>query len=196
MAVGNTAALLQRDVKRLLAYSSVAQAGYILVGLVAGTPDAYGAVLFYAAAYVVMNLGAFLVAVRVGEGHRVDNPGLQHFNGLAERSPLLALLLLVSLLSLGGIPPLFGFTGKWFLFAAAMKKGHWFLVLSAVINSVVSLYYYLTVVKHAYLLRAETQEPLRTGPALKMVALALFAALLVFGVFPRPLIEAAEAAFR
>ena len=195
MTVGNAAALLQQDVKRLLAYSSVAQAGYILVGLLSGTGEAYSAVFFYAAAYALMNAAAFLVVLKVGEEQGTDNPSFNHFNGLADRSPLLAVLLLVSLLSLAGIPPLIGFTGKWFLFAAAMKQGHWFLVLAGVINSVISLYYYLTVVKHAYLLKSDNTEKFPMGPVLRLACVALFLALILSGVFPKQLLDTAEAAF-
>lgn len=195
MTVGNAAALVQRDTKRLLAYSSIAQAGYIMVGLLSATPEAFAAVFFYAAAYVIMNLGAFVAVMRVGEDQGTDNPRFDHFNGLADRSPLLALLLLVSLLSLAGIPPLIGFTGKWFLFAAAMKQGHALLVLAGVINSVISLFYYLTVIKHAYLLKAENERPLVLGIGLSILCLALFAGIVAVGVYPAPLLAAAQAAF-
>jgi len=158
-------------------------------------PEAFAAVFFYAAAYVIMNLGAFVAVMRVGEDQGTDNPRFNHFNGLADRSPLLALLLLVSLLSLAGIPPLVGFTGKWFLFAAAMKQGHALLVLAGVINSVISLFYYLTVIKHAYLLKAENERPLVLGIGLSVLCLALFAAIVAVGVYPAPLLAAAQAAF-
>lgn len=194
MTIGNTVALVQRDTKRLLAYSSIAQAGYILVGLLSAGRDAYAAVLFYAAAYVLMNLGAFLVVLKVGHDEGTDNPSFDHFNGLADRSPLLALVLLVSLLSLAGIPPLIGFTGKWFLFAAAMKAGHGWLVLAGVVNSVVSLFYYLTIVKHAYLLKSD-KKALALGWRLGVACLAVVLALVLLGVFPQPLLETAVSAF-
>ncbi len=194
MTVGNTVALVQRDTKRLLAYSSIAQAGYIMVGLLSATPDAYAAVLFYAAAYVLMNLGAFLVVLKVGHAEGTDNPSFDHFNGLADRSPLLALVLLVSVLSLAGIPPLIGFTGKWFLFAAAMKAGHGWLVLAGVVNSVISLFYYLTLVKHAYLLKSD-KKPYKLGWRLTTACIAMVLALVLLGTFPQPLLETAVAAF-
>lgn len=195
MTVGNAAALIQRDVKRLLAYSSIAQGGYILVGLLSGTLDAYSAVFFYAVAYVLMNIGAFLVTIKVGEAYQTDNPSFQHFNGLSQRSPLLALLLLVSLLSLGGIPPLIGFTGKWFLFAAAMKEGHSLLVLAGVINSVISLFYYLVLVKHAYFFKSDDPGHLPMGLRLRAACLTLFLAIILLGVLPGKLLETAQAAF-
>lgn len=192
MTVGNTASLLQRDAKRLLAYSSVAQAGYILVGLLSASPDGYASSFFYAAAYILMNTGAFFVIRLVSESAGNDNPQVSDFDGLAERSPLLALVLLLSLLSLAGIPPLAGFTGKWILFTAAMEKGHWFLVLWAVLNSVVSLFYYLTLVRHAYLEKAKTPSPLRLSAPVTALCLLFFFSLILLGVFPAPLITFAQ----
>ncbi len=188
MTLGNSVALVQQDVKRLLAYSSIAQAGYVLVGLLAGTFEGYSSSFFYAVAYIIMNTGAFLVTVIVAKDANHDNPQLSHFDGLADRSPFLALILLLSLLSLAGIPPLVGFTGKWILFSAAMEKGHWFLVLWGVLNSVVSLFYYLTLVKHAYLEKPKTPNPIRVPMRLKVLGVFLFCALVFLGIFPNPLI--------
>ena len=194
MTLGNAVALVQQDVKRLLAYSSIAQAGYILVGLLAGSAEGYSSSFFYAVAYVLMNSGAFLVTLLVAKASNHDNPQLSHFDGLAERSPFMALILLLSLLSLAGIPPLVGFTGKWILFSSAMEKGHWFLVLWGVLNSVVSLFYYLTLVKHAYLEKPKDTSMLAVPGALKALALALLIAMIVLGVYPNHLIELAQRA--
>lgn len=195
MTLGNTAALHQTDVKRLLAYSSIAQAGYILTGLLSGTPDGYSSSFFYAAVYALMNCGAFLVVAVVSADAREENPVVRHFDGLADRSPFLALVLLLSLLSLAGIPPLAGFTGKWILFSAAMDQGHWFLVLWGVLNSVVSLFYYLTLVKHSYLEKpAAGAGPIRLTLPVRLLALACFAGLVVLGVYPTPLIDFARSA--
>ena len=184
MTLGNTVALVQTDVKRLLAYSSIAQAGYILVGLLSGTINGFSTAFLYAFAYVIMNSGAFLVTTLVAKAANHDNPQVSHFDGLAERSPFLALVLLLSLLSLAGIPPLLGFTGKWVLFTSAMEKGHWFLVLWAVLNSVVSLFYYLSIVKHAYLAKPKDTTPLTIPLNLKIAGYCIFAALLLVGIFP------------
>ncbi|MBI4353070.1 MAG: NADH-quinone oxidoreductase subunit N [Candidatus Omnitrophica bacterium] len=194
MTLGNAIALLQQDVKRLLAYSSIAQAGYILVGLLAGSFEGYSSSFFYAFSYVLMNAGAFLVTVLIAQSERHDNPGLVHFDGLAERSPFLALILLLSLLSLAGIPPLIGFTGKWILFAAAMDKGHWFLVLWGVLNSVVSLFYYLTLVKHAYLEKPRTSAPIPLPLPIKILGLALFCGIVFLGIYPKWVISFAQTA--
>ncbi len=192
MTLGNTAALLQTDVKRLLAYSSIAQAGYILVGLLSGSANGMSTAFFYAFAYVLMNSAAFLVLTLVAKSAGHDNPQISHFDGLAERSPFLALMLLLSLLSLAGIPPLIGFTGKWILFSSAMEKGHWFLVLWAVLNSVVSLFYYLTIVKHAYITKPKDTSPLEVPIRLRVAAIGLCAALVLMGIFPGYFISFAE----
>lgn len=194
MTLGNTVALIQKDAKRLLAYSSVAQAGYLLVGLLAGSTQGYSSALFYAAAYLLMNAGVFLVVTVVGKEAGRDNPQTTDFNGLAERSPRLALLLLLSLLSLAGIPPLAGFTGKWILFSAAMDKGHWFLVLWGVLNSVVSLFYYLSLVKHAYLEKPAVAGPIRLGWGMEILGLGLLLAIVLLGLYPDPVLTLAQRA--
>ncbi len=192
MAVGNCAALLQKNVKRLLAYSSIAQGGYLLVGLLAGSFEGYSSALFYAFAYVLMNAGAFLAVLVVAQAAGNDDPQIKDFDGLADRSPFIALILLLSLLSLAGIPPLVGFAGKWILFSAAMEKGHWFLVLWGVLNSVVSLFYYLTLVKHAYLEKPKDPSPIRLPIHTNLLALFLFASLVFLGIFPNWLITFAR----
>lgn len=189
MTVGNSAALLQKNVKRLLAYSSIAQAGYILLGILPGSSEGFSSLLFYAVAYLVMNAATFLVVTLVAKSIGHDDPQISDFDGLADRSPFMALILLLSLLSLAGIPPLVGFTGKWILFSAAMQKGHWFLVLWAVLNSVVSLFYYLTLVKHAYLEKPKTNSAFVVSSSAKILGLILFCAIVFLGVFPNPLIE-------
>jgi NADH-quinone oxidoreductase subunit N len=194
MTLGHCAALLQKDVKRLLAYSSIAQAGYLVVGLIAGSFEGYSSALFYAVAYVLMNTGAFFVVVSVARAENDDNPQIRHFDGLAERSPFLALILLLSLLSLAGIPPLVGFTGKWILFSAAVDRGHWFLVLWGVLNSVVSLFYYLTLVKHAYLEKPKVGGPMTLPLHWRVLGFVLLAAILLFGIFPNCLITFCQAA--
>ncbi len=195
MTLGNCVALWQQDVKRLLAYSSIAQAGYIVVGLLAASGEGFSSVVFYAFGYILMNAAAFFVVCQVADDCGQDNPQLSHFDGLAERSPFLALVLLLSLLSLAGIPPLVGFTGKWILFSAAMNQGHWFLVLWAVLNSVVSLFYYLTLVKHAYLEKPKKNSaPFALTLPMKLVGLCLCLLIVFLGIFPNALISFAQQA--
>lgn len=188
MTLGNLVAIVQRDVKRMLAYSAIAQAGYITVGLLAFTPDGYTAAIFYGLLYVLMNGAAFLVVARIGADG--SNVSLDDLRGLHRRSPLLAATLLVALFALAGVPPTSGFIGKWFLFRAAMAEGWWWLVLLGAINATVSIYYYLVAVKHAYLLEPEGEErPLSLTWGDQALCYGLSAATLVLGVWPTPLYD-------
>ena len=183
MVVGSVLAIAQTDIKRMLAYSSVAHAGFILVGVSAATQDGITASLFYMLAYAAMILGGFgivmLVSVR-GE----ERTQLGSYAGLARRSPLLAGLLTVFLLSLAGIPPTAGFIAKVSVFSAAVRAGHWPLVLVAVLASVVAAFFYLRVIVLMYM--QETQEePMPAAGRLPTIAVAAPAVpTLLFGVFP------------
>ena len=193
MTVGNLAAIVQKDLKRLLAYSAVAHAGYVLIGILSMNQLGYSSVIFYAMALLVMKFTAFLVVVKVADDGR--NLQIAQLAGLHRRSPLLAMALMVSVLSLAGIPPTIGFTGKFLVFAAAMGKGYFTLVLIAMINVVISLYYYLLILKAAYL-QEPTEElpPLYVSPPIKILAGLLVCVMVVAGIFPRYLIELASAA--
>jgi NADH-quinone oxidoreductase subunit N len=187
MTLGNLVAMIQRDIKRMLAYSAISQAGYIAVALVAFTQDGFAAAIFYAVLYLLMNAAAFLVVARVGADGR--NVSLDDLRGLHRRSPLFAATLLLALFALAGVPPTAGFIGKWFLFRAAMAEGWWWLVLLGAINATISVYYYLIVVKHAYLLPAEEEEPLDLTWGDKALAYGLSAAIVVLGFWPTPLYD-------
>lgn len=149
MTVGNLAALPQQNVKRLLAYSSIAHGGYLLMGGVLLTPEGIGAILFYLVVYLFMNLGAFYVVVLIAneEGSEM----IDGYRGLASRAPLVAGAMAIFLFSLTGIPPFAGFFGKWLLFAAVLEQGYYWLAFVGLLNSVVSLYYYARIVKAMYL---------------------------------------------
>ncbi len=195
MTVGNLAAIVQKDIKRLLAYSTIAHAGYVLIGILSMSPAGYSGVIFYALALLVMKFTAFLVVVKVADDDR--NLQIDQLAGLHQRSPLLAMALMVSIFSLAGIPPTIGFTGKLFVFLAAMEQGYFTLVLIAMINVVISLYYYLLVLKAAYLLKPDKALPeLRLSPPVKVLAAALIIAIIGLGIFPAFLLELAEAAAR
>jgi NADH-quinone oxidoreductase subunit N len=148
MTFGNLCALAQKDVKRLLGFSSVAHAGYIMVGLVAGTAQGMAAAAFYALGYVVMNLLCFWVVSRVAADGR--NLQLDDLNGLYKRSPALAFSLAVGAFALVGLPPTVGFMGKLFLMSAAWNNGYNWLVIALGVNSGIAIYYYLSLVRHAY----------------------------------------------
>lgn len=195
MTVGNLAAIVQKDIKRLLAYSTVAHAGYVSIGILSMNYAGYSSAIFYAVGLLLMKYTAFLVVVKVADNDR--NLQIAQLAGLHQRSPLLALALMVSIFSLAGIPPTIGFTGKLFVFVAAMERGHFILVLIAMINVVISLYYYLLVLKAAYLTEPDKEMPeLRISPAIKVLAGALIAALVTVGIFPTYILRLAEAASR
>lgn len=188
MTVGNLAAIPQSSAKRLLAYSSISQAGYLLVGFL-GTPSSgTSAVLFYLFVYTLANVAAFSSVIAFSSATGSDR--LDDYAGLARRSPLLALVFTFSLLSLAGIPPLGGFIGKVYLFSAAMERGYLWLVVAAALNSVVSLYYYLIVLKRMYI----TDAPLGAGPLrvsfpVKTVLLLTTVGTFWLGILPGPLMR-------
>lgn len=156
MTLGNFVAIFQQNIKRLFAYSSIAQAGYALIGLVTLTPDGAGATMYYLLMYVFTNIAAFGGVVLVS--NVTGSEKLEDFNGLSRRSPYLALVMLFALLSLGGIPPTAGFIGKFLLFRAAVEVGYWWLALVGILNAFVALYYYLSVLKYMYLYRSEQED--------------------------------------
>ena len=195
MTVGNLAAIVQNDFKRLLAYSTVAHAGYVLIGILSMNAAGYMSAIFYVIALLVMKFTVFLVVVKVADDGR--NLEITHLAGLYRRSPLLAMALMVSIFSLAGIPPTIGFTGKFLVFIAALEKGYFALVLIAMINVVISLYYYLLILKAAYLLEAEeVQAGIQLSTPIKMLTGALVAVMIIFGIYPHHLIELTKAAAR
>jgi NAD(P)H-quinone oxidoreductase subunit 2 len=145
MILGNVVALAQTSMKRLLAYSSIGQAGFVMIGLVVGTQDGYASMVFYLMAYLFMNLGAFACVILFSL--RTGTDQISEYSGLYQKDPLLTLGLSICLLSLGGIPPLVGFFGKLYLFWAGWQAGAYGLVLLGLITSVISIYYYIRVVK-------------------------------------------------
>ena len=192
MTVGNLAAIPQTSVKRLLAYSSISQAGYLLVGFLGTSSSGTSAVLFYLFVYTLANVAAFSVVIAFSAATGSDR--LDDYAGLARRSPLLALVFTFSLLSLAGIPPLGGFIGKLYLFSAAMERGFLWLVVVAALNSVVSLYYYLLVLKRMYITEAPAGAlPLRVSLPVKAVLLLTTVGTLLVGILPGPLMQIASA---
>jgi len=184
MVVGNVMAVIQENVKRMLAYSSIAHAGYILIGFVTGTSEGYAAVLFYLIAYTFMNLGAFSV-VAVPAHRRKDCDRMESFAGLARTRPGLAAMMTVFMLSLAGIPGTVGFIGKFTLFSAAARSGEIPLMLLGVMMSVVSVYYYLRLTVLMYM-----REPVEEGHRLEthsleggVLVICTFTVLFL-GIFP------------
>lgn len=190
MVAGNLAALRQRNLKRMLAYSSIAHGGYVLMGLVAGSPRGLSAMLLYLAVYTLMQMGAFGVLVFL-KREGVSGEDVDDFNGLFARQPAAAVAMLVFLLSLGGIPPTAGFIGKFWLFAAVIESGRTWLAVVGVGASVVSLFYYLRVVVAMWMRDPAGPEP-RMRPGLALAVAIALAGSLVLGVYPRPLFAAAD----
>jgi NADH-quinone oxidoreductase subunit N len=191
MTVGNVAAVTQTNIKRMLAYSSIAHAGYVLIGIVAGTSRGITATLVYLMIYAFMQLGAFAVVVLL---RRADTAGdeLKDFSGLAFRNPFAAFAMLLFMLSLGGIPPTAGFMGKFWLFSAAIDAHYYGLALIGVLNSAISLYYYIRIVVFMYLKKETIGSQPTTSPALAVVLGVAVLGTLVIGVYPRLLFEVAE----
>jgi NADH-quinone oxidoreductase subunit N len=156
MTLGNLLALPQKNLKRLLAYSSIAHAGYAMIGLVAITKLGITSVVFYMAAYIMTNLAAFGIVMAVGRITRSDE--YDSYRGLSRRSPWLALIMLAAFLSLAGMPPFGGFVAKIFVFAAGVQAGYTWLVIIGIINSIIGVYYYLNVMKYVYLYRTENED--------------------------------------
>jgi len=196
MTVGNVVALVQNNIKRMLAYSAVAHAGYVIVGMAAGPgPDSGGAILYYLLAYAFTNLGAFAVVValeRDGEPH----DEIADYRGLAREHPGLAAAMALSLLSLIGVPPLAGFVGKFYIFAAALNAGLVWLVVIAVLNSVISAYYYIGVIVAMYMQEGDvTVEHMSGRPGLLISVVVGVIGVIVLGIYPQPYMGAAVSAF-
>jgi NADH-quinone oxidoreductase subunit N len=194
MTVGNVVALAQQNLKRMLAYSSIAHVGYMLVGVVAGGSLGTGSVLFYLLVYTFTTAGAFGVILLLERDGR-EAVQLGDYGGLATRHPLAALALSIFLLSLIGIPPTAGFVGKFYLFGAAVKSGYVWLAVIGVLNSAIAAYYYLRLIVFMYM-REPEGAPTVLAPSLSG-ALALVVALwgvVQLGVAPGPLFDLAQAA--
>jgi len=185
MTVGNTIALAQKNIKRLLAYSSVAHAGYILVGVVTFSELGLTSVVFYLIAYLLTNLAAFGTIVAAWKSLGSDE--LEAYDGLSRRSPGLALAMLVAFLSLAGMPPFGGFIAKVLVFAAAVKADMVWLAFVGVLNSIVGLYYYLVVLKRVYLYRSEEEDkPILISAPYRFALAILTIGIILLGAFFAP----------
>src|SRR3990172_3185269 len=189
MTVGNLVAINQKNVKRLLAYSSIAHAGYMLMGFVLLTPAGLKAILFYLVVYLFMNLGAFYVVILVANGTRSED--IADYSGLGSRAPFAAVSLAIFLFALTGIPPFSGFIGKVYLFAEVIDRGVYWLALVAAINSVVSLYYYARIVKVMFLEDPKESAELSVPAFPRALLCLLVIPTLVLGVYWEPVIRVA-----
>ncbi len=191
MTFGNTVALWQKDLKRLLGYSSIAHAGYMLVGITAANELGYGSVMFYLFAYLFMNLGAFAVAEFISQkedrGTEIEN-----LRGFGYKYPLIGAAMLVFMFCLAGVPPTAGFIGKYYLFSAAVKSHLYWLAIIGVINSAISAYFYLNIVVVMYM-KDEAKESVQVFNSVPVKAVILLAAIFVLyiGIFPSSFLSAA-----
>jgi NADH-quinone oxidoreductase subunit N len=193
MALGNVVALVQSNIKRMLAYSSIAHAGYILVAVTTGNQEGVAAVLFYLLAYTLMNFGAFTIVALVSRKGD-QKVSIDDFTGLGFRQPVLAAALSTFMLSLAGIPLTAGFAGKFFIFRAAIESDFLWLAIIGVINSAVSVYYYLRVIVVMYMKDSTTEEfpYIPISPAAASVILIAVCGVLLLGVEPEALITLAR----
>src|SRR5262249_23095058 len=190
MTIGNFAALLQSNVKRMLAYSSIAHAGYVLVALTARSDGGTAAAMFYLAAYAFMNIGAFAVVSHLsGKGERYTS--IDDFAGLAQKQPLTAAMLTIFMLSLIGVPLTGGFFGKFYIFKAALESHMVWLTVLGLLNSAVAAYYYLRILVMMYMHEpseaTQAAEPLAPSLGLALVLPAI--GTLVLGIFPNWLLQ-------
>jgi NADH-quinone oxidoreductase subunit N len=187
MTYGNIVAIAQKNIKRLLAYSGIAQIGNVMIGLAAGTKRGSDAILFYLLTYLFANLGAF--AVVIGVSNLIKSDEIEDYNGLNRRSPFLAAAMLLFLLSLAGVPPLAGFIGKLYIFVAAIEQELYTLLIVGLINIVISLYYYLIVVKKMYINEPTDPTPLTVSAPLKTAIYIGVVGTLILGIYPKPFID-------
>ena len=192
MALGSFAAIGQKNIKRLMAYSSIGHMGFALVGLAAGTAEGAQGVLVYISIYVAMTLGSFAVILTIKRnGQHFEN--ISDFAGLSRTNPLLAFFFAMLLFSLAGVPPLAGFFAKWYVFVAAIKAGLFTLSVIGVLTSVVGAYYYLSIVKVMYF--DEPAEPFEPMPGVLKIVLGISGVFVIlFFAYPGPLVSAAAAA--
>jgi NADH-quinone oxidoreductase subunit N len=188
MLYGSIVAIAQSNIKRMLAYSSISHAGYILIGLAAGTSTGVAGVVFYLAVYTFMNLAAFGIIALI-EGENDTNLEINSYSGLGTKSPVLAALLAIIMFSLAGLPPLAGFFAKYYVFIAAIKSGLTWLAILGIISSVISVYFYLRIVVLMYFKEAEGEVvPSKSYSGFLGVAVSVIMVILL-GIIPGSLLD-------
>ena len=191
MTVGNLAAITQTNVKRLLAYSSISHAGYILLGLIAGNDTGIQGVLVYVLVYTFMNLGAFLVVVALRRKGLLGED-LDDMAGLVHKSPGYAFLMLIFLLSLAGIPPTAGFIGKYYIFLSLIQTGHYVLAVIATLYVAVAIYYYFRIVRSMFVGELTDQVPVATSFGMRLALGVTGLMTLAIGIYPQPFLSLAQ----
>lgn len=191
MVIGNVIAISQTNIKRMLAYSSIAHAGYALLGVITGTPEGIASTMNYLMIYAFMNIGAFSIVIMLRkEGFSGVN--IEDYKGLAKNHPLTSAMMLIFMFSLTGIPPTAGFIGKFYVFMEAINAGYIIPVIIAVIMSVISAYFYLRIVMYMYMQDPEQEITLTTSPAMGLALIITTAGTLIIGVLPSFLVDFAK----
>lgn len=186
IALGNLVAIVQTNIKRMLAYSTISHVGFLLLGILAGSPEGYAAAMFYAIVYVLMAVGAFGVMIMLGRsGFEAEN--IEDFKGLNDRSPWLAFLMMVIMMSMAGVPFMAGFYAKWMVLQSVVNIGLVWLALFGVVFSVIGAFYYLRVVKCLYFDKPEQSEPIQIGFDTEIAISANGLLLVVLGLYPTAL---------
>jgi NADH-quinone oxidoreductase subunit N len=191
MFLGNLGAIMQTNIKRLLAYSSVAHVGYLLMAIIAKNSLGSSALLFYMLTYTFMTFGAFGVVILLSKG-KEESLEIENYAGLGFKHPVLALTMTIFLLSLGGLPPLAGFIGKFYIFKAALDEGLITLVIFAVLNSAISFYYYLRVTVYMYMKESDKEFNIEWAPMTVLVVVIALIGTIQLGIFPGPFIMLTE----
>jgi NADH-quinone oxidoreductase subunit N len=194
MFYGNLIALVQKDIKRMLAFSGIAHAGYVILGIITLKDSGFATSIYYITGYMLMNLACFLVICNISQ--KGENLAISDLTGLYKRAPLLAFTLAVGMFALAGIPPFVGFMGKFMLLAGALKEGYLTLVILAAINTAISIYYYLSVVRISYCTDPEERPAVAIAPLTQAVSIALVLIIIIMGVMPAAVVDIATAAVR
>ena len=182
MTAGNMMAILQTNIKRLLAYSGVAQAGYLMVGLAAATGNGQSGIMFYLTVYALANLGAFIAVIAIS--NKINSDEIDDYAGMIKRAPMITLVMAICLISLTGIPPTAGFIGKLFVFKAAMDEGMLWLVIFGVVNSVIAAFYYFKVIKVMFLSAPKSSEPVPSDFIMELSLIISTVGVLALGIYP------------
>jgi NADH-quinone oxidoreductase subunit N len=191
MFIGNLGAIMQTNIKRLIAFSSVSHVGYLLIAIIAKSSLSSSSLMFYMLTYAFMIFGVFGIVILLGRKGE-ENLEIENYSGLAYKHPVIALTMTIFLLSLGGLPPLAGFVAKFYIFSAALKEGYLILVIIAVLNSAISLYYYLKVIVFMYMKEPVKPFNITLSPmTLLVIAISVFGTIQL-GIYPDPIIFLAQ----
>ena len=192
MFYGNLSALVQKDIKRMLGFSGIAHAGFVVLGLLTLQGEGYASAMYYIIGYLLMTMACFVVICSVSQDG--ENVMIEDLSGLHQRAPLLALTLLIGMFALAGIPPFVGFMGKFFLLSGALKAGHLTVVILAALNTAIAIFYYLSVVRVAFTTDSENRPAITVDGPTQAVSIFLMIVIIALGCLPTKIIDMAAQA--